>query len=181
MIPTQLNTSSQSEIIHYSVGICSLGSILVGHSEKGICAILIHDDEQSLIADLRKCFLTAGLIEKDIDFGHWLTQIVNFIDIPQRDLELPLDIRGTLFQKQVWRVIQDIPLGTTTSYKEIATKLGNPKAARAVATACAANPIALLVPCHRVLRSDGGISGYRWGIENKRILITREANTANKS
>ncbi len=181
MIQTQLNTSSQSEIIHYSIGLCLLGSLLVGRSEQGICAILIHDDDQSLIADLRKRFPTAGLIKKGIDFEHWLTQIVNFIDIPQKDLELPLDIRGTLFQKQVWRLIRDIPLGTTASYKEIATKLGNPKAVRAVARACAANPIALLIPCHRVVRSDGDISGYRWGLEKKRTLITREANTANKS
>jgi AraC family transcriptional regulator, regulatory protein of adaptative response / methylated-DNA-[protein]-cysteine methyltransferase len=181
MIQTVFKYSSPAEIIHYSIGLCSLGSVLVAHSEKGICAILIDNDDQSLIADLQKRFPKAELIENNIESEHWLRLIINFIDRPQKDLDLPLDIRGTVFQRKVWRMIQNIPLGTTSSYIEIATALGDPKTVRAVAGACAANPIALLVPCHRVVRSDGALSGYRWGIEKKRILIAREANAVNPS
>ena len=175
MTPTNFKNGGNTETIHYSMGACSFGSILVAHSEKGICAILIHDDEKPLLADLQTRFPKATLIEDKTDFKHWLEQVVDFVEAPKKGLELPLDIRGTLFQQRVWQLLQKIPLGTTASYTDIATQLGDPKAVRAVARACAANPIALLVPCHRVVRSDGGISGYRWGVENKRILITREA------
>lgn len=176
MTPTNFKNGGNTETIHYSIGACAFGSILVARSDKGICAILIHDDDQPLLVDLQKRFPKATLIKDESDFKHWLTQVVNFIEVPNKGLELPLDIRGTIFQQRVWQLLQKIPLGTTASYTDIATKLGDPKAVRAVARACAANPVALLVPCHRVVRSDGGISGYRWGIENKRTLIAREAN-----
>ena len=175
MTATNFKSGGNSETIHYSIGKCSFGAILVAHSEKGICAILIHDDDKPLLADLQKRFPKATLIEDGTDFKHWLEQVVHFVEAPKKGLELPLDIRGTLFQQRVWQLLQKIPLGTTASYTNIATQLGDPKAVRAVARACAANPIALLVPCHRVVRSDGGISGYRWGVENKRTLIAREA------
>ena len=176
MTATNFKNGGNSETIHYSIGTCSFGSILAARSEKGICAILIHDDDKPLLADLQKRFPKATLLEDKSDFKHWLAQVIHFVETPQNGLELPLDIRGTLFQQRVWQLLQTIPLGTTASYTDIATKLGDPKAVRAVARACAANPIALLVPCHRVVRSDGGISGYRWGVENKRTLIAREAN-----
>jgi len=175
MTPTNFKNGGNSETILYSIGTCSFGSILVAHSEKGICAILIHDDDKPLLADLKTRFPKATFVEDKADFKHWLEQVVHFIEAPKKGLELPLDIRGTLFQQRVWQLLQKIPLGTTASYTHIATQLGDPKAVRAVARACAANPIALLVPCHRVVRSDGGISGYRWGVENKRMLIAREA------
>jgi AraC family transcriptional regulator of adaptative response/methylated-DNA-[protein]-cysteine methyltransferase len=175
MTATHFKNGGCSETLYYSIGACSFGSILVARSEKGICAILIHDDDQPLLADLQKRFPKATLIEDQDDFKHWLAQIVHFVEEPKKGLELPLDIRGTLFQQRVWQRLQKIPLGTTASYTDIATQLGDPKAVRAVASACAANPIALLVPCHRVVRSDGAISGYRWGVENKRMLIAREA------
>lgn len=180
MSPTNFKNGGDSETILYSIGACSFGSILVAHSEKGICAILIHDDDAPLLADLQKRFPKATLKKDELDFKHWLAQIMNFIETPKKGLELPLDIRGTLFQQRVWQLLQKIPLGTTASYTDIATKLGDPKAVRAVARACAANPIALLVPCHRVVRSDGGISGYRWGVENKRALIDREAKAVDE-
>lgn len=176
MTPKNFKNGGNSETIHYSIGACAFGSILVAHSEKGICAILIHDDEKPLLTDFQTRFPKANLIEDTTDFKHWLEQVVHFVEAPKKGLELPLDIRGTLFQQRVWQLLQKIPLGTTASYTDIAIQLGDPKAVRAVARACAANPIALLVPCHRVVRSDGGISGYRWGVENKRTLIAREAN-----
>lgn len=175
MTPTRFKNGGNSEIIHYSIGTCSFGPILVARSEKGICAILIHNDDNPILTDLQKRFPKATLLEDQSDFQHWLAQVVQFVETPNQNLELPLDIRGTVFQQRVWHILQKIPLGTTASYTDIATQLGDPKAVRAVARACAANPIALLVPCHRVIRSDGGISGYRWGVENKLALISREA------
>ena len=175
MTATNFKNGGNSETIRYSIGACSFGSILVARSEKGICAILIHDDDKPLLTDLQTRFPKAILIEDETDLNEWLSQVAHFIEAPKKGLELPLDIRGTLFQQRVWQLLQKIPLGTTASYTDIATQLGDPKAVRAVARACAANPIALLVPCHRVVRSDGGISGYRWGVENKRMLIAREA------
>lgn len=175
MTATNYKNGGNSETIHYSIGKCSFGSIMIARSEKGICAILIQDDEEPLFDDLKNRFPKATRIEDRSDFKHWLEQVVHFVEAPKKGLELPLDIRGTLFQQRVWQLLQTIPLGTTASYTDIATLLGDPKAVRAVARACAANPIALLIPCHRVVRSDGGISGYRWGVENKRTLIVREA------
>ncbi len=175
MTPTHFKNGGSSEIIYYSIGTCSFGPILVARSEKGICAILIHNDDNPILADLQKRFPKATLVEDQSDFHHWLAQVIQFIETPKQNLELPLDIRGTVFQQRVWHILQKIPVGTTASYTDIATQLGDPKAVRAVARACAANPIALLVPCHRVIRSDGGISGYRWGVENKLALISREA------
>jgi AraC family transcriptional regulator of adaptative response/methylated-DNA-[protein]-cysteine methyltransferase len=176
MTITNLKKKEPDETIHYKTGKCAFGFILIAYSEKGICAILIHNDDMPLIADLQKRFPKATLIEDESDYKHWLAQMIDFITSPKKGLKLPLDIRGTEFQQRVWQILQTIPLGTTASYTDIATQLGDPKAVRAIARACAANPIALLVPCHRVVRRDGGISGYRWGVDNKRTLIAREAH-----
>jgi AraC family transcriptional regulator of adaptative response/methylated-DNA-[protein]-cysteine methyltransferase len=164
--------------ISFALDKCSLGTILVAQSEKGICAILLGDEPQLLHADLQRRFPTAQLIVGDSTFQKTVTQVIRAIEQPQLKLELPLDIRGTVFQQQVWQALQKIPAGETRSYAEIAEAVGSPKAVRAVAGACAANAIAVIIPCHRVVRSDGNLSGYRWGIERKQKLLQQEAEEA---
>lgn len=161
--------------ISFALDKCSLGTILVAQSEKGICAILLGDEPQLLEADLQKRFPTAKLIEGDSTFQKTVAQVIRTIEQPQLKLNLPLDIRGTVFQQHVWQALQKIPAGETRSYTEIAEAIGSPKAVRAVAGACAANAIAVIIPCHRVVRSDGSLSGYRWGIERKQKLLQQEA------
>jgi AraC family transcriptional regulator of adaptative response/methylated-DNA-[protein]-cysteine methyltransferase len=158
------------------VGECSLGSILVAASAKGICAILLGDDAEALTRDLQDRFPKANLVGGDAAFEHWMAQVVGFVEAPRVGLELPLDIRGTAFQRRVWRALSEVPPGSTTSYAEIAKRLRAPKAVRAVAQACAANTLAVAIPCHRVVRTDGGLSGYRWGVARKRALLEREAH-----
>lgn len=164
--------------IYFALDKCSLGTILVAQSEKGICAILLGDDPQLLHADLQRRFPTAGLIPGDSPFQKTVTQVIRAIEQPQLKLDLPLDIRGTVFQQQVWQALQQIPTGETRSYTEIAEAIGSPNAVRAVAAACAANAIAIFIPCHRVVRSDGNVSGYRWGVERKKKLLQQEAEEA---
>jgi AraC family transcriptional regulator, regulatory protein of adaptative response / methylated-DNA-[protein]-cysteine methyltransferase len=155
---------------------CSLGKLLVAHTEKGICAVLLGDDESELIADLKRRFPKTDIQQNEIDFAKRTQQLLHFIETPQQAFNLPLDIRGTLFQQQVWQALQEIPIGETRSYSDIATAIGSPKAVRAVAGACAANALAIAIPCHRVVRSDGELSGYRWGTERKKTLLQREAD-----
>lgn len=162
--------------ITYSLAPSSLGLVLIAQTEKGLCAVLLGDDEQALIDDLRRRFAKAEQVRADAQFTQTLKQIVDFLAEPQKNLDLPLDIRGTLFQQKVWQALQQIPVGETRSYNQIAAAIGDAKASRAVAGACAANSIALFIPCHRVVRSDGGLSGYRWGVERKRELLRREAD-----
>lgn len=162
--------------IFFTFSDCSLGKFLAARNEKGICAILLGDNPQELIADLHKRFPTAELHHSEHDFAAQLQMLVQLIDHPHQALQLPLDIRGTLFQQKVWQALQEIPAGKTRSYSDIAIAIGSPKAVRAVAGACAANAIAIAIPCHRVVRSDGSLSGYRWGIERKKILLQREAD-----
>jgi AraC family transcriptional regulator of adaptative response/methylated-DNA-[protein]-cysteine methyltransferase len=157
------------------VGECSLGSILVAQSEIGVCAILLGDDPEALVRDLQDRFPRATLIGGDAEFEQLVSRVVGFIEAPGLGLDLPLDVRGTAFQQRVWQALQEIPAGSTASYTEIAARIGAPKSVRAVAQACAANPLAVAIPCHRVVRNDGGLSGYRWGIERKRALQEREA------
>lgn len=164
--------------IHFACGDCSLGKFLVARSEKGICAILLGDTQQELISDLSKRFPATELRHSEQDFAEQLQQLVQLIEHPQQTLQLPLDIRGTLFQQKVWQALRAIPAGETRSYSDIAQAIGSPKAVRAVAGACAANSIAIVIPCHRVVRSDGNLSGYRWGSERKRILLQREADAS---
>ena len=162
-------------VIRFAVGQCTLGSILVARSQRGICAILLGDDPDGLARSLQDQFPKAELIGGDADFEQWVAQVVGFVEAPAMGLNLPLDVRGTAFQQRVWQALRDIPPGATVSYAEIANRIGAPKAVRAVAQACAANHIAVAIPCHRVVRRDGDISGYRWGVERKRELLRREA------
>jgi AraC family transcriptional regulator of adaptative response/methylated-DNA-[protein]-cysteine methyltransferase len=161
--------------IRFAVGQCSLGAILVARSERGVCAIALGDDPAALARELQDRFPRATLIGGDADFERWVAQVVGFVDAPQLGLALPLDVRGTAFQQRVWQALRAIPFGQTASYAEIARRIGAPKAVRAVAQACGANPLAVAIPCHRVVRSDGDPAGYRWGVERKRALLEREA------
>lgn len=161
--------------IRFAVGQCSLGSILVAQSQRGICAILLDDDPDRLVRSLQDQFPEAELIGGDADFEQLVAQVVGFIEAPAVGLNLPLDVRGTAFQQRVWQALREIPPGTTASYAEIARRIGAPRAARAVAQACAANSIAVAIPCHRVVRKDGDLSGYRWGVARKHELLQREA------
>jgi AraC family transcriptional regulator of adaptative response/methylated-DNA-[protein]-cysteine methyltransferase len=175
MTPTAYRDGGANAAIRFAVGECSLGSILVAASERGICAILIGDDPDALARELQDRFANARLIGGDRDFERTVAQVVGFVEAPATGLSLPLDIRGTAFQQRVWQALRDIPAGATLSYSQVAARIGAPKAVRAVAQACAANALAVAIPCHRVVRNDGALSGYRWGVERKRRLLAREA------
>ncbi len=174
MTPTRFRSGGAGTDIHFAVGRCSLGSVLVAESESGICAISLGDDPHALVLDLQDRFARANLIGADVRFEARIARIVGFLDAPATGLDLPLDVRGTAFQMRVWQALCALPPGTTASYAQIAARIGAPRAARAVAAACAANPLAVVIPCHRVVRSDGSLSGYRWGVERKRELLRRE-------
>jgi AraC family transcriptional regulator of adaptative response/methylated-DNA-[protein]-cysteine methyltransferase len=174
MSPKDYRDGGHNAEIRFAVGQCSLGAILVAQSQKGICAILLGDDPENLVRDLQDQFPKARLIGGDGDFEQLVAQVVGLIEAPALGLNLPLDVRGTAFQERVWRALREIPPGETVSYSDIATRIGSPKAVRAVAQACGANHIAVAIPCHRVVRRDGELSGYRWGIERKRELLQRE-------
>lgn len=164
--------------IRFAVGQCSLGAILVAQTERGICAILIGDEPEPLVEDLQNRFPNADFMGGDKTFEKLVAEVIDFVEVPGLGLNLPLDIRGTAFQQRVWQALREIPAGTTASYTEIANRIGAPKAFRAVALACAANAIAVAIPCHRVVRNDGGLSGYRWGVERKRTLLETEHKQA---
>ena len=174
MTPTRYRKGGASERIRYALGESSLGKVLVGQSSRGICAILLGDDADALLSELRGRFPKAELRAAEPDFGAVVNQVIRLVEDPRQDLALPLDIRGTTFQARVWQALRAIPPGTTLSYTQLATQLGQPAAVRAVAGACAANSLAVAVPCHRIVRSDGALSGYRWGVERKRELLRRE-------
>jgi AraC family transcriptional regulator of adaptative response/methylated-DNA-[protein]-cysteine methyltransferase len=161
--------------IHYAVHLSSLGLVLVAQSAQGVCAVLLGDDRQVLRSDLKDRFPGATLIEGDAKLSALAARVIESVESPAHGIDLPLDLRGTEFQRSVWKALRDIPAGTTASYLDIANRIGLPKSARAVAQACAANPLAVVVPCHRVVKSDGKLSGYRWGVERKRALLAREA------
>lgn len=177
MQPRDYQAGGNSMQIHFAIGQCALGAILVARSAFGICAILLDDDPDALARDLQARFPTAQLIGGDTGFEQWVAQVVGFVEAPRLGLALPLDIRGTAFQQRVWQALRDIPPGTTASYSEIARRIGAPKAVRAVAGACAANALAVAIPCHRVVRNDGSLSGYRWGVERKHALLKKEAES----
>jgi AraC family transcriptional regulator of adaptative response/methylated-DNA-[protein]-cysteine methyltransferase len=174
MSPKKYRAGGSGEVIRFAVGACSLGAILVAATGKGICAILMGDDPEILLRDLQDRFRNANLIGADSAFEEIVAKVVGLVEAPALGLDLPLDIRGTAFQQRVWQALREIPSGTTASYADIARKIGAPKAVRGVAQACGANAIAVAIPCHRVVRSDGALSGYRWGIERKRALLDRE-------
>lgn len=162
--------------IRFAIGESSMGLILVARSDRGVCAILMGDDPGQLVRDIRDRFPHTNLIDGGGDFEQLLSKVVGFVEAPGVSLALPLDVRGTAFQQRVWQALRTIPVGTTASYTDIAQRIGSPKSVRAVALACAANPLALAIPCHRVVKNDGALSGYRWGVERKRALLEREAN-----
>ena len=161
--------------IRFAVGECSLGAILVATSDKGICAISLGDDPQFLRRELEELFPKAKLVAGDKAFAKVVAKVVAFVERPALGLDLPLDVRGTAFQERVWRALRQIPAGSSVTYTELARKVGAPSAVRTVASACAANTIAVAVPCHRVVRKGGAASGYRWGPARKRALLAREA------
>ena len=177
MTPTDFRSGASGQEIRYATGKSSLGLVLVAATEKGLCAILFGDDPNELLRDLQKQFPRANLVSGDAAFGQLAADVIGFVDDPAKGLDLPLDIRGTAFQHRVWEALRRIPVGSTASYAEIAAKIGAPKAVRAVARACATNRIAVAIPCHRVIHSDGSISGYAGGVHRKRALLAKEAST----
>ena len=174
MTPTHYRAGGADTEIRFAIGECSLGAILVAHSGRGVCAIALGDDPERLARELQDRFPQARLIGGDADFERLVAQVVGFVELPALGLSLPLDVRGTAFQQRVWQALREVPAGKTVSYADVAQRIGAPKAVRAVAQACAANPLAVAIPCHRVVRHDGALSGYRWGVERKRALLERE-------
>ena len=175
MTPKSFRAGGSGAAIRFAVGECSLGSILVAATEKGVAAILFGDEPEALVRELQDRFPKAELLGGDEGFERLVASVVGFVEAPALGLALPLDVRGTAFQQRVWQGLREIPAGSTATYAEIAARIGRPKAVRAVAQACAANPIAVAIPCHRVVRNDGALAGYRWGVERKRALLAREA------
>ena len=178
MTPTAFRAGGAREEVRFAVGQCSLGAVLVGATEKGLCAITLGDDPEELLRDLQTRFPQATLVGGDAQFELKIAKVVALIETPKKGLDLPLDVRGTAFQRRVWEALRTIPAGTTASYAEIADRIGEPKAVRAVAGACASNKIAVAIPCHRVVRKSGALAngGYRWGIARKQALLARECN-----
>lgn len=174
MKPRSLRTGAQAERLRFAVGDCALGAILVASSDRGIVAILLGDDPDGLVRDLQDRFPRAELVGGDRDYENLVAQVVGFVEAPRIGLALPVDIRGTVFQQRVWNALREIPAGSTVTYTEIARRIGAPAAVRAVANACGANALAVAIPCHRVIRHDGALSGYRWGVARKESLLTRE-------
>lgn len=174
MTPTTFRSGGSGTSIRFAVGECSLGSILVAASDKGVCAIMLGDEPDELVREVEDRFPKAKLIAGDAEFEQWVAKVVGCVEAPALGLDLPLDVRGTAFQRRVWQALREIPAGSTASYSEIAARIGSPRAVRAVARACASNAIAVAIPCHRVVRNDGALSGYRWGVARKRALLDRE-------
>ena len=174
MSPTHYRSGGVREVLTFAVGQCSLGSILVASSAKGVAAILLGDEPEALVRDLEDRFPRARLVGGDAAYERLVAQVVGLVEAPAHGLDLPLDVRGTAFQQRVWLALREIPAGKTETYSSIAERIGAPSSVRAVAGACAANALAVAIPCHRVVRRDGDVSGYRWGVERKRELIERE-------
>ncbi len=174
MTPTSFRAGGTGASIRFAVGECSLGSILVAATDQGVCAISLGAEPGALVRDLQDRFPKAQLIGGEKDFERLVATVVGFVEAPALGLDLPLDVRGTAFQHRVWQALRGIPAGSTATYTEIAERIGTPKAVRAVARACASNAIAVAIPCHRVVRNDGTLSGYRWGVKRKRALLDRE-------
>jgi AraC family transcriptional regulator, regulatory protein of adaptative response / methylated-DNA-[protein]-cysteine methyltransferase len=177
MTPSNYRAGGAQTDIRFAVGECSLGSILVAQSGRGICAIFLGDDPDWLLRELQDQFPKANLIGGDAGFERLVAKVVGFVEAPALGLDLPLDVRGTAFQKRVWQSLRKIPAGSTASYTDVAKLIGSPNSVRAVAQACGANALAVAIPCHRVVRNDGALSGYRWGVDRKRALLEKEAHT----
>jgi AraC family transcriptional regulator of adaptative response/methylated-DNA-[protein]-cysteine methyltransferase len=181
MTPKAFKAGGQQTELRYASGQSSLGLVLVAASDKGVAAILIGDDTDTLVGELRRRFPKAKLTAPDRSFEKIVAKVIAMAETPTAGLELPLDIRGTAFQQRVWRALIEIPMGSTETYTEVARRIGMPRAVRAVARACAMNHISLAVPCHRVVRTDGHLAGYYWGIDRKKVLLEREAAGATGS
>jgi AraC family transcriptional regulator, regulatory protein of adaptative response / methylated-DNA-[protein]-cysteine methyltransferase len=178
MKPSKFRAGGNGARIRFAVGECSLGSILVAASDLGICSIALGNEPDTLLKQLQDRFPNAELIGGDKQFERMVAQVIAFVENPAVGLELPLHVQGTAFQQRVWKALCEIPCGTTCSYSELARTLGQSKAARAVAGACAANTLAVAIPCHRVVHIDGSLSGYRWGVDRKeRLLAVERAGT----
>ena len=175
MAPADYRAGGRGQRIRFAVGQCTLGAILVAESTRGLCAIALGDEPEALVRQLQDQFPHAQLVGGDAVFEQHVAQVIGFVEQPGIGLNLPLDVRGTAFQQRVWQALRQVPAGRTVSYAEIAQRIGQPRAMRAVAQACAANTLAVAIPCHRVVRSDGALSGYRWGVERKAALLGREA------
>jgi AraC family transcriptional regulator, regulatory protein of adaptative response / methylated-DNA-[protein]-cysteine methyltransferase len=176
MTPSHFRAGGAQTEIRFALGECSLGSILVATSERGVYAILLGDDPEVLVRDVQDQFPQANLVGGESEFERLVAKVVGLVEAPAVGLDLPLDIRGTTFQQRVWQALRQIPAGSTASYAEIARRVGAPQSVRAVARACSANRLAVAIPCHRVVRTDGALSGYRWGVERKRALLEREVH-----
>lgn len=181
MTPSNYRAGGANTTIRFATGECFLGSILVASTDLGVCAIFLGDDPDALVRDLQDMFPRSNLIGGDNEFEQLVAKVVGFVEAPADGFNLPLDIRGTAFQQRVWQALREIPAGSTVSYTDVAKRIGSPKSVRAVASACAANGLAVAIPCHRVVRSDGGLSGYRWGVERKRALLDKEAENEHHS
>ena len=179
MTPTAYRAGGVDAEIRFAVCECSLGSVLVAQSPKGICAILLGDNPDALVRDLQDRFPCATLMGDDAAFDKTVASVIGFVEQPALGLDLPLDVRGTAFQQRVWQALREIPVGSTATYTEIAARIGAPKGARAVAQACGANALAVAIPCHRIVRTDGSLSGYRWGVDRKRNLLEKEGVVMN--
>ena len=178
MKPKEYREGGTGRTIRFAIAECSLGATLVASSEKGVCAILMDDDPEKLVRDLQDQFPKAHLIGGNEEYEKLVAKVIGFVEAPKIGLDLPLDIRGTAFQQRVWKELQQIPPGKTVSYSEVARRLGLPKSVRAVAQACGANSLAVAVPCHRVVRKNGYLSGYRWGVDRKQALLVRGKRAA---
>ena len=176
MAPADYRAGGRGQTIRFAVGQCALGAILVAESARGLCAIALGDEPETLVRQLQDQFPHAQLVGADAAFEQHVAQVIGFVEQPALGLDLPLDVRGTAFQQRVWQALRAVPAGQTVSYAEIAQRIGQPRAVRAVAQACAANTLAVAIPCHRVVRSDGALSGYRWGVERKAALLEREGS-----
>jgi AraC family transcriptional regulator, regulatory protein of adaptative response / methylated-DNA-[protein]-cysteine methyltransferase len=174
MSPAAFRSGDEANIT-FAIGECSLGAVLIARSDKGVCAILLGDDPDALAHEIRERFPKANLIGGDAEFEALVTRVICCVEAPRLGLDLPLDIRGTAFQQRVWQALREVPAGETASYAEIARRIGAPQSARAVAHACAHNSLAVAIPCHRIVRNDGALSGYRWGVARKRALLAKGA------
>ncbi|MCE2473857.1 MAG: methylated-DNA--[protein]-cysteine S-methyltransferase [Anaerolineae bacterium] len=179
MTPSTYKKGGAGMTIFFSAVSCPLGWLLVAATDRGVCKVSLGDQPGPLIDDLSAEFDNAERLRDDDGLGFWVERIVAYLEGWQPDINLPLDLRATAFQLKVWRELQAIPLGETRSYSEIAAAIGQPSASRAVANACARNPVALLIPCHRIIRADSSLGGYRWGIERKRALLAAEKRYSN--
>lgn len=179
MTPTAFRSGGKDARIHFAVAQCSLGAVLVAASALGVCAISLGDDADTLTRALQDRFPQAELIGADADFERLVAQVIGLVEMPTQSHSLPLDVRGTAFQQRVWQALRDIPPGQTVSYTALAERIGSPTSVRAVARACASNTLAVAIPCHRVVRLNGDLSGYRWGVARKQALLVREADPAN--